>query len=378
MHNYNVIMIGPSGAGKTVFLASMYKLLSIQRGYTSFFLEVSPEQRKLLNDKYTQIAGPGEWPGPTQFREISEWYFRVCIENDSFYKFPAFQFTYLDYAGERIVDTKQSEDSVSDFETRLQNADAVVGLIDGRKILSLMRDEDDAQVFILRDLANILQIIQQTRCPIHFVISKWDLLNSKYSLKEIRERLMANDDFRELVKKRGQKVPLRLIPVSSVGMEFAELQPDGEMRKIRGAQPKPFQVEMPIACVLPDQLTTQLQKIKEEEQRIQSRSIESEPNLTIWDLIGEFVGSGLREVRKYLPAEYQFSDLLLKVLIDYAEMGVWDKRKESKQRADKFRQEKEDSLKLVQNEKTAIEHALRSFMYLISTLERDFPDSTLV
>lgn len=378
MHNYNVIMIGPSGAGKTVFLASMYKLLSIQRGYTSFFLEVSSEQRKLLNDKYTQIAGPGEWPMPTQFREISEWCFQVCIENDSFHKFPAFQFTYLDYAGERIVDTKSSEDSVSDFETRLKNADAVLGIIDGRKVLSLMRGENDGQIFLLRDLANILQIIQQTQCSIHFVLSKWDLLNGKYTLKEVRDRLMENDDFRELVKKRGEKRPLRLIPVSSVGMEFAELQPDGEMRKISGAQPKPFQVEMPIACVLPDKFRSELEKIKEKEQKIQSRSIESEPNLTIWDLIGELVGSGLRNVRNYLGDEYQFSDTLLKVLIDYAEMGASDKRRDTAQRAEKLRQEKEDSLKSVENEKTAIDHALRSFVYLISSLERDFPDSTLV
>ncbi|MBD2682541.1 MULTISPECIES: hypothetical protein [Nostoc] len=378
MDNYNVIMIGPSGAGKTVFLASMYKLLSIQRGYTSFFLEVDPEQRKLLNDKYTQIAGPGEWPAPTQFREISEWYFRVCIENDSFQKFPAFQFTYLDYAGERIVDTRSNEESVSDFEIKLKNADAILGILDGRKILSLMGDEDDGQVFVLRELANILQIIQQTQSPIHFVLSKWDLLNGKYTLKEIRDRLMDNDDFRELVKKRGQKVPIRLIPVSSVGMGFAELQPDGEMRKIRGAQAKPFQVEIPIACVLPDQLTSQLQKIKEKELKIQSKSIESEPDLTIWDILGEWVGSGLRKLRDYLRNEYQFSDILLKMLIDYAEMGASEKRKDAAQRAEKLRQEKENSLKLVQNEKTAIEHALRSFLYLISTLERDFPDSTLI
>ncbi len=31
MNTYNVIVLGASGSGKTVFLASMYKQLSIQR-----------------------------------------------------------------------------------------------------------------------------------------------------------------------------------------------------------------------------------------------------------------------------------------------------------------------------------------------------------
>ncbi len=379
MHNYNVIVLGPSGSGKTVYLASMYKSLSIQKGHTSFFLETNAEQRKLLINKYTQIAGPGDWPPPTQYREISEWQFRVCVENESQYKFPAFQFTYLDYAGERIVDAKQDGAAEAEFETRLQEADALVGILDGRRILSLMRGESDSQIFLLRELQNILDIMQGTRCPGHFVITKWDLLDGKYSLGEVRDELLKNEDFKALVKQRSKtmKLPLRLIPISSVGNGFAELQPDGEMRKIPGAQPKPFQVEMPLACVLPDQLKTQLEKIKEKELKIQSESIETEPDLSLWDIFGELIGSGLRTVRQYLRDEFQLDDNLLKLLISYAEMGARGKREEAEKRSEELRLEKEESLKLVRDDKTAIEHAIRSFGYLVSVLERDFPESNL-
>ena len=39
MNTYSVIMLGPRGSGKTMFLASMYKKLSTQ-GKLKFFLKV--------------------------------------------------------------------------------------------------------------------------------------------------------------------------------------------------------------------------------------------------------------------------------------------------------------------------------------------------
>jgi hypothetical protein len=43
-----------------------------------------------------------------------------------------------------------------------------------------------------------------------------------------------------------------LIPVTSVGEGFAKRGAFGEMQKILGKIPRPFQVEVPLACVLPD------------------------------------------------------------------------------------------------------------------------------
>ena len=56
MNTYSVIMLGPRGSGKTMFLASMYKKLSTQ-GKLKFFLKVEgAEKRKRLNTIYTQVA----------------------------------------------------------------------------------------------------------------------------------------------------------------------------------------------------------------------------------------------------------------------------------------------------------------------------------
>lgn len=107
--------------------------------------------------------------------------------------------------------------------------------------------------------------MQRSAKPIHFVISKWDTLINEYSLEQVRERLLEIEDFRNLIQLRNKSgVPVRLIPISSVGMGFAELQPDGSMAKT-GNLPNPFLVEMPLACILPDMIKiTQINKIKTE------------------------------------------------------------------------------------------------------------------
>ena len=53
MKTYRILTLGASGSGKTVFLASMFKQLSIQ-GEAGFFLGANNHQeQKILNSVYT-------------------------------------------------------------------------------------------------------------------------------------------------------------------------------------------------------------------------------------------------------------------------------------------------------------------------------------
>ncbi|NER05470.1 MAG: hypothetical protein F6K17_24190, partial [Okeania sp. SIO3C4] len=80
MNTYSVIMLGPRGSGKTVFLSSMYNKLSTQ-GKLGFFLKVEgTEKRKRLNKIYTKVAFEEEWPMGTQMAEVSEWEFTCCVQ----------------------------------------------------------------------------------------------------------------------------------------------------------------------------------------------------------------------------------------------------------------------------------------------------------
>jgi hypothetical protein len=71
MQTNKIMVLGPSDSGKTVFLASMSKRLSIQRKEIGFFLDAAQLQQVKLTEAYNQIINPmDEWPAANQYREI--------------------------------------------------------------------------------------------------------------------------------------------------------------------------------------------------------------------------------------------------------------------------------------------------------------------
>jgi hypothetical protein len=112
---------------------------------------------------------------------------------------------------------------------------------------------------------------------IHFIISKWDLIEDEYTLEEVKNHLLEIEQFRNIIMNRSNnngndKGVIRLIPVSSVGKGFAEQQTDGSMKKT-GKLPKPYNIELPIACILPDKLQEELRKMINENEAIEKFSI---------------------------------------------------------------------------------------------------------
>lgn len=377
-------MLGASGSGKTVLLSSMYKQLSIS-GDNKFFLEVaSGNNRKRLNSIYMQVATGEEWPQGTRRSEISEWSFTCKVQTPNLGIYSACKFTYIDYAGGLITDELEEDDdddSISaKLDSELKNADAFLGLLDGQKVLEMMRGEKGGDVLIYQDMPNMLPIMSQsgTENPVHFVISKWDLLNKNFSLEEIRDRLLSIREFKLLVQSRinaGSQV--RLIPVSSVGDSFAIPQLDGSMKKIAHHQPEPFQVEMPIACVLPAKFRFELNRLKEEKEEELARKIEIKPNYTFWDNLRTFIADAIETVWDFLPNNYQFGKKVFQRLIDFAEEEPRKKKEEAEKRTEQLRKERDETIKHVTNEETALEHVVASFLHIESVLDTRFPASNL-
>ncbi|NEO17345.1 MAG: hypothetical protein F6J98_37680 [Moorea sp. SIO4G2] len=139
MKNYKILTLGASGAGKTVFLASMFKSLSIQ-GEHGFYLEVEDfTQQQLLNDIYTNLIAGGIWPEGTTYDEISEWTFTCCVKNRNLENFPICQFSYFDYAGGRFRDMDENDHKL---QAIIRQADAILGLLDGQKIQALLSNSN--------------------------------------------------------------------------------------------------------------------------------------------------------------------------------------------------------------------------------------------
>jgi len=382
MRTYKVIMLGPSGAGKTVLLASMHKKLSIQ-GEEGFFIEVQdPVRRQVLENIYAEVATGDKWPGHTDQSDQSqsgyEWTFRCCVRIEDRSIHPACQFTYLDYAGGKLTDADVAgEDLVSEAKT----ADAVLGLLDGRKIYSFMNNNDDEfrNLFLHKDIPSIARIMQSCNAPVHFVISKWDLLEGKYTLGQIRDRLLEILEFKNLISQLvGNTV--RLIPVSSVGANFATLLPNGKMQKHLGAIPRPFYVEVPLACVLPDALLKRVSDLKKQEKEITEMVVTAKPRFGgFLTVIDEFLtNTVVKFMKENLPENYQFSPDVL----NWAEQKIQKAQEQINQReleAAKITQEqivqRDRLFKDVKNEETALNYLMNQFLTITSSLDADFPAS---
>ena len=263
MDNYNVFILGPSGSGKTIFLASLFKVFSIQQAKYGFFLEVEDNKnRQALNKIYETLITEKEWPPGT--RNISTWTFNCCLKERNLSTNKICKLTYRDYSGGIVTDIDSND---INLKSEIKQADAVLALIDGQKMLSLMQHKDmilenNLETWLHTDLPTIMQLVDyycKRDTPVHFIITKWDLLEKNYSLSQIKKELSAKvTEFRNLVvNRKNAGCTVTLIPVSSIGKNFANIQNDGKMEKIPGAIPQPEWVEVPLAFVLTHKLKSQ-------------------------------------------------------------------------------------------------------------------------
>ncbi|MDE5121128.1 MAG: hypothetical protein O4965_13925 [Trichodesmium sp. St19_bin1] len=382
MNTYSVIMLGPRGSGKTMFLASMYKKLSTQ-GKLKFFLKVEgAEKRKRLNTIYTQVAFDEDWPGGTAINELSEWEFTCCVQTEDLSIYDACKFVYIDYSGGRLTDPEGEGEEDEEFNNKIQAADIILVLLDGQKLLAFIGQIREGLKWANGDLPNMLQEVQKIQDkPVHFVISKWDIVAPDYSLEEVRDRLLDIEEFNNLVIARNKaRTPIRLIPVSSVGQGFATLLQNGSMAKNIDVLPTPFQVEVPLACTLPDKINVELKELAKKIEAEKNKEIKVDPKYSLGDIAGQFfgfMGGGVKNIQQLLPKKYQFDEGVLEDFIKGAERGVREKNAEAQNRTEELRDKQKEFLNNVSNEKTALDSAVASFQKIENTLKIDFPESDL-
>ena len=74
----NVHAVGPSGAGKTVFMSAIYRQLRFKGSDNGFYLKTDHATSVHMNSVFNSVANPeDEWPAGT--KAPSEWEFSVTV-----------------------------------------------------------------------------------------------------------------------------------------------------------------------------------------------------------------------------------------------------------------------------------------------------------
>jgi hypothetical protein len=261
--HFRVVALGIAGSGKTVYLSSMFHTVNVPTATRSYFLETAAAQRIYLSKVFDEVSDTAEpWPRGTRTGETRELVFD-CMSFDHGTKHQVFTISYLDYAGE-LLETQQAAGStgLSDLEARIRNAHGLLGMLDGYRVLQFLRGEPAGQRYFRSSIQPMTGMMAGATCPIHFVLTKWDLIrgfgepvdaDDNLRLSLVRDALMNTAQLNALVETHSWEGRIiRLIPVSAVGPDFAQMDTDGRILKLPNGQLHPANVEVPLTAILPD------------------------------------------------------------------------------------------------------------------------------
>lgn len=267
-----VLVLGASGSGKTVYLASLGRRLGVQYPEVGFYLRSPLTQAGRLRDVYSQVADPGRpWPPPSKVADGEVFSFTCAIRHEGANR-PVFTIDYQDYAGELISADGYASDATAEFDADIEQAHVLLCLIDGQRMVELLNGEHDGRRYFEETMQPTYQKLQEhsTGKPMHFVLTKWDLVAADCAgdpdqesarLALVAERLRQIPEIHQLAG--GHAATVRLIPVSAVGFGYARLEDGKGAVKIPGRSAYPVDVEIPLTAIMPDLLDQALATIQE-------------------------------------------------------------------------------------------------------------------
>ena len=198
-----------------------------------------------------------------------------------------FNINYFEYSGELATSGARSD--IRPFQTQLQQSvgevGVVIGIIDGQKLREYLTDRIPHPNYMHDNVRPIVERMKDHRGPVHFVITKWDLLDG-YTIDELWQVLLRsrNTGFKDAVENRGKQA--RLIPVSSVGA-FASPGAGGTMGKMADMTPEPKNVEIPLVAAVAD-----ICKLTEDHLRKEEQSARVGRRNSRWSALKRLISSG--------------------------------------------------------------------------------------
>lgn len=388
MRAYKIVMLGPSTCGKTVYLASLFNRLRAASAANSFFLQPADlSQEARLSAIFAQIADvQKKWPAGNLLGDFMEWQFICQVEGRNGEHVPAAAFTYLDYAGEHLTSTERSESGKQTFESHLGNAHALVGMIDGYDVLQLMRGEMTEFDFDHKyDVPLSILYRADLAIPIHLVLTKWDLFQPS-EWPEVRGILRNRSLVDAIATRQGRAgKAFRLIPVSSVGPSYvqkivhSEETNRVEMLKRQDGHIEPVNVEMPLACILRDEVARQAKEVRElrrEFREAYSQQLKHAGRITFRERLKWLFWS---VTLGYARAQFHAIGILMsQTAFDEFEKDLMQRyRDRARQRVEDYKAKHQHEMDVVESEEQAFKKVEEQFKFLSDLLDVAFPGNAL-
>lgn len=269
MAKMSVVMLGPDGCGKTLYLAVLLKQQFVANSQNRWQLQpIHAGQMVFLNRVYTILTNRDEdFPQHNRRDELIDYEFQVHVSG-THEPFTPLSLSYLDFAGEILYTAQEGEPVIEEFSRRVKTADVVMGLFDGQDVLELMEHgAASSGLWHLKYgalLGWLASNMNQMRGPVHFVVTKWDLLDAAgYAFADVKARLLGFAHFRAFAHRETIPTYLPglhqtvervyptsfLIPVSTLGAGFAYL--DGNtMVKAGRTEVSPIDLTIPLALAV--------------------------------------------------------------------------------------------------------------------------------
>lgn len=173
----NILMVGHSGAGKTSFMAGMYKNLGdAQEGYG---IRAKDSTQKKNLERMAQNLSVGQYPSGTDIQQMYRFEL-TCAGKD------VVPFNWMDYRGGILLSEDPDDEDMDNFLKSISSADALVVFLDGEKLSEQTSEWTMEYDILISCIENSLSIEHKSWFPICFVITKCDMLPegaSFYGLK---------------------------------------------------------------------------------------------------------------------------------------------------------------------------------------------------
>lgn len=168
----NILMVGHSRAGKTSYMAGLYKQFGDETDGFGLWMSDSNKRANLV--RLAQGIERGYYPNGTDI--ASEYQFYLQFDNELL-----IPFNWYDYRGGALSESSKYSADAQELLRRMNSADALIVFLDGEKITRMTDDDLEEEYDIL--LWAIQSTISKrssdgTYFPISFIITKGDLYST--------------------------------------------------------------------------------------------------------------------------------------------------------------------------------------------------------